>query len=128
MELYPDPEYDGEKAWLFFVANLCIKGKLFHFDLVGDLRKDLIAFSYLELHTDTVFCIACNKKLGSLPEDVYNPPVVCYACRELQFNVTTGLIEIGKLLGFKNPRKAYCYLLEYNLNLRKGICRNFKNV
>lgn len=128
MALLPDPEYDGEKAFLFFISNLCIKGGLFHFDLVGELKKELINFSYLELHTDVVFCIACNKRLGVLSDEVFNPPLVCKACKDSSFKVTTRLIEIGKLLGFKNPRKAYCYLLEYNLNLRKGICRNFKNV
>lgn len=124
MNSLPDPEFDGQKAWLLFLANLCLKGGMYHFDIAplvhnGTLPK-LVPFSYFELHTDSLVCLSCYKKLGSLTMDVENPPRVCSACTKESFRLTNAVLESKKLLGFQNGIRSINYLIEHNLKLRKG--------
>lgn len=122
MNPLPDPEFDGQKAWLLFIANLCIHGGLSeNVANAIDLKLD---FSYFELHSDTVFCLSCRKKLGTLIQGSMNIPVDCHDCSKKVANnyylKVRALQECKTILGFKHAQRAYNYLLEHNLKLRKG--------
>lgn len=126
--IFPDPEFDGQKAWLLFLSSLFIHGGLTEKEAEAFNLREHFPDSFFELHTDEIHCFQCKQRLGSLIAGTMHLPIECFDCSKdynNYYQMQQGLMEYQRYFKFKHGTRAYNYLLQYSKQIKgKGTWHN----